>query len=159
MTRRLVAVLSVLLLLSCAPARSPDKPDTDTERVYSAPFDRAWAAVTVVLEAQGWPIDTESDVSGSIATEFLTIGVNRDRNACPGFVGDNRRIDEMRCKLIVHVRSLSEYETEIRVNAIIEGRVVLAYTSLSERFVKWTPCTSTGTIESEILDAVDVELL
>jgi hypothetical protein len=159
MTRTLLTVSFALLFLSCTSARSPDKPDTDTERVYPVSFDRAWRAVGVVLETQGWLIETESEVSGSIATEFVLVGVNRDRNACPAFVGDNRRIDQVRCKLIVHVRGLSEYETEIKANAILEGRVVLAYTSLSERFVKWMPCTSTGTIEKEILDAVEVELL
>jgi hypothetical protein len=159
MTKRLVAVFSVLFVLSCTSARSPDTLDDDTRLVASASFDRAWWAVGNVLAEHGWPVETESEVSGSIATEFVLVGVNRDRNACPTFVGDNKRIDQMRCKLIVHVRSLSDDETEIQVNAILEGRVVASYTSLSERFVKWTPCTSTGSIEKEILHAIEVELL
>ena len=159
MTRRLVAVFSVLFVLSCTSARSPDTPDDDTRLVSPASFERAWWAVTNVLAEHGWPIETESEVSGSVATEFVMVGVNSDRNACPAFVGDNRRIDQMRCKLVVHVRSLSEQETEIEVNAILEGRVVATYSSLSERFIKWTPCSSTGTIEKEILHAIEVELL
>ena len=159
MIKRLVTVFSVLFVLSCTFARSPDTLDEDTMLISTASFDRAWWAVANVLAEHGWPIETESEESGSIATEFVLVGVNRDRNACPTFVGDTRRIDQVRCKLIVHVRSLSERETEIQVNAILEGRVVAAYSTLSERIVKWTPCTSTGNIEKEILHAVEVELL
>jgi hypothetical protein len=156
MTRIAAVTFSVLFVLSCTSAPKPDV--TDTERPYPASFDRAWRAVTIVLEDHGWPIETANELSGTIATEFATVGVNRDKNACPVFVGDNRRINEMRCKLVVHLVSISEFETEIRVNAILEGKVVAMYTSGSERFVKWTACSSTGTIEKEILDAVANEL-
>jgi hypothetical protein len=159
MKKRLIASFAVLFVLSCTSARSPDTPDDDTTITSPVTFERAWWAVANVLAEHGWPVETESEVSGSVATEFVLVGVNSDRNACPSFVGDDRRIDQMRCKLIVHVRSLSEQETEIEVNAILEGRVVATYSSLSERFIKWTPCSSTGTIEKEILHAIEVELL
>ena len=119
---------------------------------------KGWAVANVLSE-HGWPIETESEVSGSVATEFVLVGVNADRNACSSFVGDDRYIDQLRCKLVVHVRSLSEQETEIHVNALIEGRVVATHSTMGDRVIKWTPCSSTGRIEKEILHAVEVELL
>lgn len=157
-------VLSIFLVVSCTKTSKPEEFRSDRgykimfeESYYvvvDVPFEDAWMAVLLSLEDLDWTVGTQIETSGMIATEEQTIGTNRDRYACRQWPGSRTRVDEMKCKLAVHVGSADGGATRIRASTSIEGRYVYLSSNGEEKIGGWWQCTSTGAIEGELFDAV-----
>ena len=168
MGRLTTIILALSLLSSCTKSTKPAVLRSDhgyavsfSESYYvdvEAPFEDAWATVVASLEDLEWTVATAVETSGLIATEETTIGTNRDRYACRQWPGSNTRVDEMTCKLTVHVGSDDGEVTRIRALADIKGRYTYISSSGEEKVGGWLPCTSTGEIETELLDTVLMRL-
>jgi hypothetical protein len=158
------ALVAFLLLISCTKSSKPEKFLSD--RGYQVFFDQSyyvelempfadvWATVLVALQDLDWNVDTQTETAGMIMTGTATIGTNRDRYACPEWPGSATRVDEMRCKLAVHVAHENETVTRVRASTDIHGRYVYLTSRGDEKVGGWWPCTSTGKIESELFDAL-----
>ena len=157
-------LVALLLLISCTKSSKPEKFLSDRgyqvffDQSYyvelEMPFDDVWATVVVALQDIGWNVDAQTEISGMMTTGMATIGTNRDRYACREWPGSRTRVDEMRCKLAVHVAAENETVTRVRASADIEGRYVYFTTRGDEKVGGWWPCSSTGKIESELFDAL-----
>jgi len=164
MSRISAIVLSLLVVVSCAKSSKPEEFRSDggykilfDESYYVAvgvPFEDAWMAVLLSLADLDWPVRTQIETSGMIATEEITIGTNRDPYACRQWPGSQTRVDEMKCKLVALVGSEDGVVTRIRVSTSIEGRYVYVSSEGDEKIGGWWRCTSTGEIEGELLDAI-----
>ncbi|UCG53356.1 MAG: hypothetical protein JSW58_07330 [Candidatus Latescibacterota bacterium] len=163
MAKVTTAVLSLILFLSCTRAHRPDvvtsaagyqlSYDDGWFVTIEVPFEDAWWTVVGVLEEYGWTIEGMTEESGSIATEQLTMGTNRDPYACRRWPGSTARVDRLRAQLILHLSPLSDGAVILRINAVVEGRYVTAGSGVVERIAGWFDCNSTGRIEGEIFDA------
>jgi hypothetical protein len=157
-------VLSLLAVVSCTKTSKPEEFRSDRgyrimfdEAYYvtvDTPFEDAWSAVRKALEDLGWPIASEDEPSGMIATDEIEIGTNRDPYACRQWPGSLTRVDEMKCRLTVHVGAEDGQLMRIRAATHIEGRYVYLSSNGEEKVGGWWECTSTGEIESEFFDAV-----
>ncbi len=163
MRRIAVALVAVVALSSCTKLLKSNEFVSDRgykiafDKSYyvevELPFDDVWATLHVVLPELGWTVATDIETSGTIATEEATIGTNRDRYACREWPGSATRVDEMRCKIAIHVRRESDTVTRVEALADISGRYVYLSSTGEEKVGGWWQCNSTGAIESELFDA------
>jgi hypothetical protein len=110
--------------------------------------------VIEVLEAYDWPVETALEDGGTIRTERLTMGTNRDRYACREWIGSTARVDQLRAQLQIRIAGLPDGTSSLGVNAEVEGRYVTSGYGTEERIAGWFRCVSTGEIEGEVFDAV-----
>ncbi len=153
----------VFLASSCSKSANPDKVMSDYGNAFlfdetyyiniEIPYEDAWFNVLFALEDFDWPIEYESQTSGTITTEMTNIGTNKDRYACRDFMDSRTRVDAMTCQLRVQVTRVDEHVTRIRILADIRGRYVYATSMGDEHVGGWWKCTSTGEIEGEIFDS------
>jgi hypothetical protein len=163
MVRLFSALIVLCILFSCSKTHK-------TEVVYSdrgypvlyddgffvkldMPIENLWWTMIEVLEAYDWPVESALEIDGSIRTELLVMGTNRDRYACREWIGSSARIDQLRARLEIQLTGLSDGTSSLAVNAEIEGRYVTT-SGTEERIAGWFQCASTGEIEGEIFDAV-----
>lgn len=161
---RIACILVILVVASsCSKTATPDNVVTDhgytflfDETYYvdvEIPYKDAWFNILYALEDYEWPIEYDSELSGTITTEQTDIGTNRDRYACRQYMDSRTRVDAMTCRLRVQVSPVDEIVTRIRIQAEIQGRYVYVTSRGDEKVGGWWKCTSTGEIEGEIFDS------
>ncbi len=161
---RIARILLVLIVASsCSKSANPDNVLTDHGYTFlydevfyvdiEISYEDAWFNILYALEDYEWPIEYDSQTSGTITTELTDIGTNRDRYACRNYLDSRTRVDAMACKLRVQVSPVNEIVTRIRIQAEIRGRYVYVSSRGDERVGGWWECTSTGEIEGEIFDS------
>jgi hypothetical protein len=161
---RIARILVILILASsCSKSANPDKIMSDYGNAFlfdetyyiniEISYEDAWFNILFALEDFEWPIEYESQTSGTIKTEMTDIGTNKDRYACRDFMDSRTRVDAMTCRLCVQVARVDELVTRIRIQADIRGRYVYGTSRGDEHVGGWWTCTSTGKIEGEIFDS------
>ncbi|UCH82672.1 MAG: hypothetical protein JSW50_09310, partial [Candidatus Latescibacterota bacterium] len=106
-------IVAIGILLSCSKSNKPDVVESD--RGYAIYFDEGffvkldmpkedvWWTVLEVLEAYGWPVESALEDAGTIQTETLNVGTNRDQYACREWPGATARVDQLRAALRILV--------------------------------------------------------
>jgi hypothetical protein len=164
MVRLASALIFVVLLVSCSKTQKPDVVLSDRGYPIShdggflvkidIPVEDVWWPLIEILDAYGWQIEFSVEEDGTIQTELLTMGTNRDRYACREWPGSTARVDQLRARLHIRVAALPDGTSSLEINADIEGRYVTRGSGTVERVAGWFPCASTGEIEGEVFDAV-----
>ena len=163
MSRIARILVNLVLASSCSKSANPDKIVSDhgypflfDETYYvdvEIPYEDAWVNIFFALEDFEWPIEYESKTTGTITTETVDIGTNRDRYACRQYLDSRTRVDAMTCQLRVQVSRVDEVVTRVRILADIRGRYVYLTSRGDEKVGGWWQCSSTGEIEGEIFDS------
>ncbi|MEJ2721220.1 MAG: hypothetical protein P8181_08765 [bacterium] len=164
MRKVLPLLILTVLLVSCSKTKKPDIVLSDAGYPISyengfyvtldVPVEDIWWTLLEVLERYGWPIESAVEDTGTIRTELVTMGTNRDKYACRQWPGSTARVDQLRARLYIRVAAHPNGTSTLEINAGIEGRYVTAGAGTVERVAGWFPCTSTGEIEGEVFDAV-----
>lgn len=151
--KQLKCFLLILFLsqisLSCAGIPIAPLSTEQKEHFYDADFNTTWRVVIDVLNDRSLPITTIEKESGIIVTDFVIISPS-----APLILVQPPEIARQgRYKLNISVVSASE-KTKVRINAHFER----LSTGFLENFPTWKPQNSTGVLEAELFEAIQLAI-
>ena len=155
MTKTQIAILLLLVppLAGCVTEQAPP-PRIEKDRVFEAPFDKAWSATVAVFAEHNYPIKAIEKDSGLISSEPLRLprpgtGAFRQWAVLPSVAFGVWQAAN--CTVTVFVVSQDSEHTKVQVNSAINAFE-------SNVSGQWHQGYSTGTIECKILDSVQHKL-
>jgi hypothetical protein len=148
--RSLVVVLAVAVCL--ASATMPKPHDVDHTFVFRWGYDETWFAVVNVFSRHHWPIQTVDKASGLITTDEIDLGSDADKYADCG--SDGLTVGHWtHGRFVVRFKKAGGYAivtVDVSFKHFRRGHSFLERRDTAELVT----CTSLGTVESLIHDAV-----